>query len=81
MVGKLMGLQYKSLTSIKAHQIGPMYLLAGDTPEAIKAFAWYKNHFPDDIGDPFHLNEHTLSSECLKLNWCASYLILRRNIG
>lgn len=32
--------------------IGPLYLLAGETKEALRFFRWYGKIFSDDIGDP-----------------------------
>ena len=33
--------------------LGPLYLLAGDTPGAVKSFAWFEKFFPNDMGEPF----------------------------
>lgn len=38
----------------RRYLIGPMFLLLDDLDGAIKAFNWYEQKFPDDIGDPGH---------------------------
>jgi hypothetical protein len=32
--------------------LGPLYLLKGDLAGALRSFAWFEQHFPDDIGEP-----------------------------
>lgn len=34
--------------------LGPLYLLLGDIPGAIKSFEWFARKFDDDSGEPFH---------------------------
>lgn len=34
--------------------LGPLYLLAGDLPGAVKSFRWFDKTFADDMGEPFH---------------------------
>jgi hypothetical protein len=47
--------RYISDDSGKRYLIGPMYLLIGDIPGAIKSFEWFEKEFSDDSGEPFHL--------------------------
>lgn len=37
----------------KRYLLGPLYLLMGDIPGAVKSFAWFAKIFPDDMGEPF----------------------------
>jgi tetratricopeptide (TPR) repeat protein len=37
----------------KRYLLGPLYLLMGDVPGAVKSFAWFARTFPDDGGEPF----------------------------
>lgn len=37
----------------KRYLLGPLYLLLGDTPGAVRSFEWFEQTFPDDIGEPF----------------------------
>jgi hypothetical protein len=37
----------------KRYLLGPLYMILGDTPGAIKSFEWFEKTFPDDIGEPF----------------------------
>jgi tetratricopeptide (TPR) repeat protein len=37
----------------KRYLLGPLYLLMGDIPGAVKSFAWFAKSFPDDMGEPF----------------------------
>ncbi|MBN1921426.1 MAG: hypothetical protein JW892_09290 [Anaerolineae bacterium] len=46
--------RYISDGSGKRYVIGPMYLLLGDVPGAVRSFKWFEKTFPDDIGEPFH---------------------------
>ncbi len=34
--------------------LGPLYLLLGDIPGAIKSFEWFAREFDDDCGEPLH---------------------------
>jgi hypothetical protein len=36
----------------KRYLLGPLYLLLGDTADALQSFAWFAQTFPDDGGDP-----------------------------
>ena len=47
--------RYISDDSGKRYLIGPLYLLLGDVPGAIKSFEWFEREFADDSGEPFHL--------------------------
>jgi hypothetical protein len=38
----------------KRFLLGPLYLLAGDLPGALKSFQWFDKAFPDDSGEPYH---------------------------
>jgi hypothetical protein len=38
----------------KRFLLGPLYLLAGDLPGALKSFKWFEQAFPDDSGEPYH---------------------------
>lgn len=38
----------------KRYLLGPLYLLLGDTKGALKAFEWFEQNFPDDMGEPEH---------------------------
>jgi hypothetical protein len=38
----------------KRYLLGPLYLLLGDLPGALRSFEWFEQTFPDDIGEPFH---------------------------
>jgi len=48
----------------KRYLLGPLYLLLGDLPGAIRSFEWFERTFPDDIGDPLHSLCWTLASYC-----------------
>jgi hypothetical protein len=37
----------------KRYLLGPLYMILGDTPGAIKSFEWFEKTFPDDVGEPF----------------------------
>lgn len=37
----------------KRYWLGPLYLLSGDLPGAVKSFRWFAKTFPDDSGEPF----------------------------
>lgn len=37
----------------KRYLLGPLYLLMGDIPGAVRSFAWFAKTFPDDMGEPF----------------------------
>lgn len=41
-------------SSGKRYLLGPLYLLAGDLPGAMRSFEWFEQTFPNDIGDPIH---------------------------
>lgn len=41
-------------SSGKRYLLGPLYLLMGDLPGAVRSFEWFDGMFPDDIGEPFH---------------------------
>jgi hypothetical protein len=36
----------------KRYQLGPLYMLLGDTDGALKSFAWFDETCPDDVGEP-----------------------------
>jgi tetratricopeptide (TPR) repeat protein len=38
----------------KRYLLGPLYLLLGDVKGALAHFAWFKEMFPDDMGEPAH---------------------------
>ncbi|OIO95445.1 MAG: hypothetical protein AUK03_05485 [Anaerolineae bacterium CG2_30_64_16] len=38
----------------KRYLLGPLYLILGDLPRAIRSFEWFEHTFPGDIGEPFH---------------------------
>lgn len=38
----------------KRYLLGPLYLLSGDVKGALAHFAWFKEMFPDDMGEPAH---------------------------
>jgi|SRR5579859_5470242 len=38
----------------KRYLLGPLYMLVGDLPGAIKSFEWFERAFADDSGEPFH---------------------------
>ncbi len=38
----------------KRYEIGPHYMLLGDTEGALEAFAWFDREFDDDVGRPDH---------------------------
>jgi hypothetical protein len=38
----------------KRYLLGPLYMLLGDLPGALKSFEWFEPAFPDDGGEPFH---------------------------
>jgi len=51
--------EYKSFGAIRdgygaRYLLGPLYMVLGDLPGAMRSFAWFKENFPDDIGEPFH---------------------------
>ena len=48
-------------SSGKRYLLGPLYLLLGDLPGALTAFAWFERAFPDDSGEPLHLLCWTLA--------------------
>ena len=41
-------------SSGRRYELGPLYMLLGDLPGALKSFAWFEQAFPDDSGEPFH---------------------------
>lgn len=45
----------------KRYLLGPLYLLSGDTSGALKAFEWFEQNFPDDMGEPEHFLCWTLA--------------------
>jgi len=45
----------------KRYLLGPLYLLGGDVPGALKSFEWFAQNFSDDIGDPMHYLSWTLA--------------------
>jgi hypothetical protein len=38
----------------KRFLLGPLYLLMGDTPGALRSYEWYEKTFPDDIPESFN---------------------------
>jgi hypothetical protein len=38
----------------KRYLLGPLYMILGDLPGAIRSFEWFEQTFPNDIGEPFH---------------------------
>ena len=38
----------------KRYLLGPLYMVLGDLPGAIRSFEWFEQTFPNDIGEPFH---------------------------
>lgn len=38
----------------KRYLLGPLYLILGDLPGALKSFEWFKQNFPDDMGEAMH---------------------------
>lgn len=48
-------------SSGRRYLLGPLYLLLGDLPGALKSFAWFEQAFPDDSGEPLHLLCWTLA--------------------
>lgn len=45
----------------KRYLMGPLYLLLGDNKGALKAFEWFEQNFPDDMGEPEHFLCWTLA--------------------
>lgn len=37
----------------KRYLLGPLYMLLGDIPGAVKSFAWFEKTCPNDMGEPF----------------------------
>ena len=51
--------EYKSFGAIRdgygaRYLLGPLYMVLGDLPGAMRSSGWFEENFPDDIGEPFH---------------------------
>ena len=45
----------------KRYLLGPLYMILGDLPGAIRSFEWFEQEFSDDMGEPFHFLCWTLA--------------------
>ena len=45
----------------KRYLLGPLYMILGDLPGAIRSFEWFEQEFSNDMGEPFHFLCWTLA--------------------